>query len=550
MQIRVSSQRGSRCFDRFARRLIKVSSQFLIALSLVLLAASAAHAQSTVTVSWDQNNDAYTAGYRVYYGTSSGNYQWNLDAGNQTSAPLSLTPGSAYYVTVRAYNSAYEHGPASNEATINLATNGAPTAQIQATLQSPNTALVSWQTTNATSVAINGQAVGASGSQTVTISATTTFTIVATGATGATARANATVTLTAPGSPTAQIQATMQSANTALVTWQTTNATSVSINGVAVGASGSDTQTVTESTTYTITATGATGETVRATATVSPTKVPAPTPPTALTADIAGPKVTLNWRPGAGGSAATEYLLYIGTSPWGRDVISGYSVGDALTISGHLPNGRYYARVRARNAGGTSTSSNQVSFIIGKTLTAPTDFEVTWSGTTATLAWKATAADSLEDAPTGYVVEAGSNPGLLDVGAANVGNVTSVSAEVSAGTYYVRVRSVNELGTSHVTEDIALIAPGAPPAPAGLVETSAAGEVPVRLRWAAPAGVAPLGYIVEAGSEPGLSDLAKVQVASVTEFSTEAPPGAYYVRVRAVNEQGAGPASNEILVQR
>jgi hypothetical protein len=114
----------------------------------------------------------------------------------------------------------------------------------------------------------------------------------------------------------------------------------------------------------------------------------------------------------------------------------------------------------------------------------------------------------------------------------------------------VRVRSVNALGTSHATTDIALIAPGAPAAPAALVETSTAAEGTVRLGWTAPGGTAPLGYIVEAGSEPGLSDLAKLQVASLTEFSTEAPPGTYYVRVRAVNERGAGPASNEILVQR
>ena len=110
---------------------------------------------------------------------------------------------------------------------------------------------------------------------------------------------------------------------------------------------------------------------------------------------------------------------------------------------------------------------------------------------------------------------------------------------------------MNDLGTSHVTTDIALIAPGAPAAPAALVETSpAGGGTAPYLRWTAPDGPAPLGYIVEAGSEPGLSDIAKLQVTSVTEFSTEAPPGAYYVRVRSVNERGAGPASNEILVQR
>jgi hypothetical protein len=441
----------------------------------VLLAASAAHAQSTVTVSWDRNTDSYTAGYRLYYGTASGNYEWSLDAGNQTSAPVSLSPGSAYYMTVRAYNASYEYGPPSNEATINLGTSTTPTAQIQATLQSASTALVSWQTTNATAASINGVAVGASGSHTVTVTAMTTFTIVATGSGGATAQASATV---------------------------------------------------------------------------SPTKLQAPPAPTSMTSAIADSRVTLSWSPGSGGTPATEYLLYVSTTPWGQDVVDGSSVGNELTVAGDLPTGRYYARVRARNGAGTSTSSNQVSFIVGKTLASPTGFDATWSGTTATLTWKAPAADSLEDTPTGYVLEAGTNPGLSDVGAANVGNVTSYSAEVTAGTYYVRVRSVNALGSSHVTADIALVAPGAPPAPSALADTSTPGEGTVRLRWAAPDGAPPTGYIVEAGSEPGLSDLARLPVTSLTEFSTEAPAGTYYVRVRAVNERGAGPASNEIIVQR
>ena len=113
------------------------------------------------------------------------------------------------------------------------------------------------------------------------------------------------------------------------------------------------------------------------------------------------------------------------------------------------------------------------------------------------------------------------------------------------------MRSVNAHGTSHVTTDIA----GDRARSAGRTGRLG-GDVGGRrrhgtdLRWTAPGGAAPLGYIVEAGSEPGLSDIAKLQVTSLTEFSTEAPPGTYYVRVRALNERGAGPASNEILVQR
>ena len=66
------------------------------ALVVILASASAAQAQTTVTATWDRNTDATTAGYRLYYGTAPGNYQWSLDAGNQVSAPLALTPGTRY----------------------------------------------------------------------------------------------------------------------------------------------------------------------------------------------------------------------------------------------------------------------------------------------------------------------------------------------------------------------------------------------------------------------------------------------------------------------
>ena len=134
--------------------------------------------------------------------------QWTHDAGNQTTAQLTLTRGSAYYVTVRAYNASAQVGPPSNEATINLSDTGAaPTARINANLQSATTAFVTWSTTDATSATINGADVGLSGSMSVPISATTTYTLVATNSAGATATWTATVTMTPPGAsaPTAQI---------------------------------------------------------------------------------------------------------------------------------------------------------------------------------------------------------------------------------------------------------------------------------------------------------------------------------------------------------
>ncbi len=113
-------------------------------LALVLPSTATVFAQTTRTVTavWDRNTDAVTTGYIVYYGTSSGNYQWSYDAGNQVSAALTLAEGATYYVAVRGYNAAAELGPPSNEATINLSGPAppAPTATITATLQNPTTA--------------------------------------------------------------------------------------------------------------------------------------------------------------------------------------------------------------------------------------------------------------------------------------------------------------------------------------------------------------------------------------------------------------------------
>ncbi|MGE4067780.1 MAG: hypothetical protein AB7H88_13465 [Vicinamibacterales bacterium] len=66
------------------------------------------------------------------------------------------------------------------------------------------------------------------------------------------------------------------------------------------------------------------------------------------------------------------------------------------------------------------------------------------------------------------------------------------------------------------------------------------------LNWAAPAaGGAVAEYVLEAGSSSGLADLAAAPVGQALSFSTSAPPGAYYLRVRARNACGTGPASVE-----
>ncbi|WP_291984354.1 hypothetical protein [Luteitalea sp.] len=522
-----------------------------LAVALITVSASTASAQTTtVTAAWDRNTDALTAGYVVHYGTSPGTYQWSYDAGSQVSAQLTLNRGSIYYFVVRAYNTSAQQGPPSNEATIDLrTTTAAPTAQITATLQGTN-AIVSWQTTNATSATINGATVALSGTSTVPVTATATFTIVARNAAGTTATQSATVTVTPVPAPTATITASLQNSTTALVSWQTANAVSATINGVGVSLTGSASVAVATTTTFTIIATSSTGATVTrsATVTVAPPTSPLPGAPTNMTVAVSGSRATFAWQLAATGGAPTGYLIDLGLSGTTQMLASGYNVGNITSVAADLPRGRYHARVRATNAAGTSGYSNLFQFKIGRTLVSPRGFTVTWIGTTAVMSWTAASADgAIEDVPTNYVLEAGTAPGLADVATVKLGRVTSFSAPIPSGTYYVRLRAENDYGDSDPTPDLVLVPPGAPGAPNTLVASRV--NSTVNLRWNAPAGSSVGGYIIEAGSAPGLSDLARVQVGTATTFSAQAPVGTYYIRVRAVNGRGPGLPSNEVLVR-
>ena len=69
----------------------------------------------------------------------------------------------------------------------------------------------------------------------------------------------------------------------------------------------------------------------------------------------------------------------------------------------------------------------------------------------------------------------------------------------------------------------------------------------VQIAWNAAPGAE--SYVIEAGSAPGLSNLAVVNSGSAaTSYTATVVNGRYYVRVRGVNESGAGPASTDLAI--
>ena len=147
------------------------------------------------------------------------------------------------------------------------------------------------------------------------------------------------------------------------------------------------------------------------------------------------------------------------------------------------------------------------------------------------------------------MIEAGTTPGASDVARLNAGNHTVFHVQITSGNYFVRVKAQNPDGESDPSEEIEVRTPGTPLAPTALMASGAGATVD--LRWTASVGgFAATSYIIEAGSAPGLSNLARIQVGNLTRFTTTAPPGVYYLRVRGVNARGTSLPSNEVVVRR
>jgi len=90
---------------------------FFSALLLTLMITVWAQA-GQVTLAWDANTEPDLAGYKIHYGTASGNYSVHLDVLNVTSYTVTgLTDGQTYYFAATAYDEAGNESGYSNEAT-------------------------------------------------------------------------------------------------------------------------------------------------------------------------------------------------------------------------------------------------------------------------------------------------------------------------------------------------------------------------------------------------------------------------------------------------
>jgi len=120
-------------FSRKGAFFILVLSGLLLLLAAILsMLVPAAHA-GQVTVAWDPNPEPEVAGYKIYYGTTAGNYTSSLDAGSATSILISgLQDGATYFFSAVAYDASNNESGFSNEITYvvpaGAAAGGAPSS--------------------------------------------------------------------------------------------------------------------------------------------------------------------------------------------------------------------------------------------------------------------------------------------------------------------------------------------------------------------------------------------------------------------------------------
>ena len=180
---------------------------------------------------------------------------------------------------------------------------------------------------------------------------------------------------------------------------------------------------------------------------------------------------------------------------------------------------------------------------------APTNFSVTAALSTVALSWTPAATGGPAQR---YIVDAGNTvPGVYNLGSTTFpASTTSTSVGgVPVGTYYLRVRAQNAIGTSPPSpERFVTVGACTPPSRPGTL-TGSSLDTLVNLGWSAPTTGVTQGYQLAVGTAPGLANLgAQNYPATVTALSGPAPYGTYFVRVLATNVCGVSPPSNEVTL--
>ena len=178
--------------------------------------------------------------------------------------------------------------------------------------------------------------------------------------------------------------------------------------------------------------------------------------PQRVTAAVAGSRVTLGWQSGSL-PAAISFLVEAGTT-FGETDVGIFPVGTATSVSGVLPPGTYFTRVRGVGANGPGAASSEIIVGVPSTPTPPSTpgaLTATVAGRVVTLSWGAASGNA-----TTYIVEAGTASGMANVGSYTTGHLdTALRTAAPTGTYFVRVRAANAYGAGAPSNEVTVAVP-------------------------------------------------------------------------------------------
>ena len=150
----------------------------------------------------------------------------------------------------------------------------------------------------------------------------------------------------------------------------------------------------------------------------------------------------------------------------------------------------------------------------------------------------------------GYVLRAGTAPGLSDAATLPLGPATAFATPINAipvGAYFVRVSAVNASGEGLSSAELPITIGSPCTTPGAPVLVGSASNHVVSLVWTTPTGGPVTGYRVLAGLSPGLPTWSTF-VGLTHTLSAVVPDGTYFVRVVAEAACGAGTPSNEVVM--
>jgi hypothetical protein len=283
------------------------------------------------------------------------------------------------------------------------------------------------------------------------------------------------------------------------------------------------------------------------------TPLTAPGRTSRLIGTVVGSTVHLRWMAPISGGPVTGYVVEAGLARGTTLLTAPLGAVTRVSFPG-VGAGTYFVRVRAVNGAGSGPSSDDVAVSPGCVVppAAPYGLTAASNGAVVAFSWR----DDTGCANTRYRLLVGTTPGAANVGAVPVAE-PAFGGAAPPGRYYVRAVADWQGIESPPSNEVAVLATTGC-APPGVPVSLSGGELSrrIELRWSptnVPAAEAidvatPLGYVVEAGTTSGASNLGTFPVGRTTSLAATVGAGAYFIRVRAVTDCGPGPASNELAV--